>query len=144
MVSNARLRANLPFPGKSARRASRSARVRSSSPLARKPSGGRRGHPPDRHRRNRALEVIARIDNPGPLKGGGLGRCRRRHRLRERSRGGAGTGGRYCARPARSFTIADGKARQQIVESAANSAGLIEITSGLQGGKRSPSTAPAS
>jgi RND family efflux transporter MFP subunit len=137
MVSNARLRANLPFPETAATRLKVGQPVRLSSPLSPgeaiaavvediRPTVGDG---------NRALEVIARLDNPGPLKGGGSVDAVVVTGLREQAV--VVPEQAVVLRPAGKvvYLIADGKARQQIVDIGSKQRGLVEITGGLQGGE---------
>lgn len=137
MVSNARLRANLPFPESAAARFEVGQPVRLSSPLSPgeviaavvediRPTVGDG---------NRALEVIARLDNPGPLKGGGSVDAVVVTGLREQAV--VVPEQAVVLRPAGKvvYLIADGKARQQIVDVGSKQRGLVEITGGLQGGE---------
>jgi hypothetical protein len=82
---------------------------------------------------NRAINVIARLENPGALKGGGsvdaasiTGRKESAVVVPEQS---------VVLRPAGKvvYLIVDGKAQQQVVEVGSKQRGMIEITSGLQG-----------
>jgi RND family efflux transporter MFP subunit len=137
MVSNARLRANLPFPESAATRLKIGQPVRLASPLSpgEAISAVVEDIRPTVGDGNRALEVIARLDNPGPLKGGGsvdavvvTGRREQAVVVPEQA---------VVLRPAGKvvYLIADGKARQQVVEVGSKQRGLIEITSGLHGGE---------
>jgi RND family efflux transporter MFP subunit len=84
---------------------------------------------------NRAINVIARLDNPGALKGGGsvdaaviTGRKESALVVPEQS---------VVLRPAGKvvYLIVDGKAQQQVVEVGSKQRGMIEITAGLKGGE---------
>ena len=137
MVSNRRLRANLPFPESAASRLQAGMVVRISSPLA--PDAPITGVIEDIRptvlEGSRAVEAIARFDNPGALKGGGsvdavvvAGRRQGAVVVPEQS---------VVLRPAGKvvYAIADGKARQQVVETGSKEAGMVEIRQGLQGGE---------
>lgn len=137
MVSNARLRANLPFPEAAAARLKPGMAVRLSSPLY--PGAAIDGFIDDIRptvlEGSRAIEAIARIDNPGPLRGGGsvdavvvAGRKEAAVVAPEQS---------VVLRPAGKvvYVVADGKARQQVVTAGSKQGGLVEIVSGLQGGE---------
>jgi membrane fusion protein (multidrug efflux system) len=137
MVSNARLRANLPFPETAATRLKVGLPVRLSSPLSPgeaiaavvediRPTVGDG---------NRALEVIARLENPGPLKGGGSVDAVVVTGLREQAL--VVPEQAVVLRPAGKvvYLIADGKAKQQVVTTGSKQKGMIEIVAGLQGGE---------
>ena len=137
MVSNARLRANLPFPESAATRLKIGQPVRLSSPLSpgEAISAVVEDIRPTVGDGNRALEVIARLDNPGPLKSGGsvdaivvTGAREQAVVVPEQA---------VVLRPAGKvvYRIAGGKAAQQVVEVGSKQRGLIEITSGLRGGE---------
>lgn len=135
LISNSRLRANLPFPETAAQRLKLGQTVRLNSPLL-----------PDAHIEgtiedirptltdgSRAIEVIARIDNPGEtLKGGGSVDAAVVIDVRtaavmvpEQS---------VVLRPAGKvvYAVVDGKAEQRIVQTGGKQAGLVEIVSGLK------------
>lgn len=136
-VANDRLRADLPFPESAAPRIRVGMPVRLRSPLAPettievvvediRPTVGEG---------NRAINVIARLDNPGSLKGGGsldaavvTGRNERAVVVPEQS---------VVLRPAGKvvYLIADGKAKQQVVQVGSKQRGLVEIIDGLSGGE---------
>ncbi len=137
LVSNARLRAHLPFPESAASRLKVGMPVRIASPLL--PGGIIEGVVEDIRptvgEGNRAIDVIARLDNPGPLKAGGsvnaaviTGQKAQAVVVPEQA---------VVLRPAGKvvYLIADGRARQQVVEVGSKQQGVIEITSGLQGGE---------
>lgn len=137
MVSNARLRANLPFPESAASRIKPGMAVRISSPLFPDTtvSGVIDDIRPTVLDGSRAIEAIARLDNPGPLKGGGsidavvvTGRKESAVLVPEQS---------VVLRPAGKvvYVIADGKAGQRPVETGAKQGGMVEIVKGLQGGE---------
>lgn len=136
-IANDRLRAELPFPELAAPRIKVGMPVRLNSPLAPdttidavvediRPTVGEG---------NRAILVIARLDNPGPLKGGGsvdaaviTGRDENAIVVPEQS---------VVLRPAGKvvYLIVDGKARQQAVQVGSKQRGQVQIVSGLQGGE---------
>ena len=137
LVSNARLRAHLPFPESAAPRLKVGMPVRITSPLA--PQSGIEAVVEDIRptvgEGNRAIDVIARLDNPGTLKAGGsvdaavvTGQKAQAVVVPEQA---------VVLRPAGKvvYLIAEGKARQQVVEVGSKQRGLIEITSGLTGGE---------
>lgn len=136
-VSNERLRAYLPFPEAAAPRLKVGMPVRIVSPLA--PDSTIDGVIEDLRpivgEGNRAVEAIARLENPGFLRGGGsldaavvTGRKENAIIVPEQS---------VVLRPAGKvvYLIADGKARQQVVETGSKQHGMIEILSGLHGGE---------
>lgn len=137
MVSNARLRANLPFPETAAARLKPGMAVRISSPLYPDTpiSGVVDDIRPTVLDGSRAIQAIARIDNPGPLKGGGS----------VDAVVVAGTKDAAVVAPEQSvvlrpagkvvYVIADGKARQQVVKTGSKQGGMVEIVDGLQGGE---------
>lgn len=136
-VANDRLRADLPFPESAAPRIRVGMPVRLLSPLA-------PGTPidavvedirPTVGETNRAIDVIARLENPGALKGGGsvdaiviTGQKDNAIVVPEQS---------VVLRPAGKvvYLIVDGKAKQRVVEVGSKQGGLIEIVSGLEGGE---------
>ncbi|HQU80267.1 MAG TPA: efflux RND transporter periplasmic adaptor subunit [Azonexus sp.] len=137
LVSNASLRAHLPFPESAAPRLEVGMPVRITSPLL--PDTGIRAMVEDIRptvgEGNRAIDVIARLDNPGALKAGGsvdaaviTGQKERAVVVPEQA---------VVLRPAGKvvYLIADGKAKQQVVEVGSKQRGVIEITGGLQGGE---------
>jgi len=137
LVSNTRLRAHLPFPESAAPRLKVGMPVRITSPLV--PGGSIEGVVEDIRptvgEGNRAIDVIARLDNPGALKAGGsvdaavvTGQKAQAVVVPEQA---------VVLRPAGKvvYLIADGKATQQVVEVGSKQRGLIEITSGLTGGE---------
>lgn len=137
MVSNSRLRANLPFPENVASRLRPGMPVRLSSPLA--PSEVLAGEiddiRPTTLEGSRAVEVIARIANPGSLKGGGSVDAL----VITGSREGAIVVPEQSVvlRPAGKvvYIIAEGKAQQRVVEAGSKQGGVVEIVKGLQGGE---------
>lgn len=137
LISNARLRANLPFPEAIGSRLKAGMAVRISSPLF---PGTTISAVIDDIRPtvldgSRAIEAIARLDNPGPLKGGGsvdalvvTGSKDGATLVPEQS---------VVPRPAGKvvYVVADGKASQRVVEIGNKQGGLVEIVKGLQGGE---------
>ncbi len=137
LVSNTRLRAHLPFPESAAPRLRVGMPVRIASPLAPEATieGVVEDIRPTVGEGNRAIDVIARVDNPGTLKAGGsvdaavvTGQKAQAVVVPEQA---------VVLRPAGKvvYLIADGKATQQVVEVGSKQRGLIEITSGLHGGE---------
>ena len=137
LVSNAKLRAHLPFPESAAPRLKVGMPVRISSPLA--PGSVIEGVVEDIRptvsEGNRAIDVIARLNNPGELKGGGsvdaavvTGQKEQAIVVPEQS---------VVLRPAGKvvYLIAEGKAKQQVVQVGSKQRGVIEITGGLSGGE---------
>lgn len=136
-VANDRLRADLPFPESAAPRLKAGMPVRLNTPLAPdetiaaviediRPTVGEG---------NRAVLAIARLDNPGPLKGGAsvnatviTGRKDNAVLVPEQS---------VVLRPAGKvvYLITDGKAKQQVVAVGSKQGGMIEVISGLSGGE---------
>ena len=137
LVSNARLRAHLPFPESAAPRLKIGMPVRISSPLAPDASieGVVEDIRPTVSEGNRAIDVIARLNNSGDLKGGGsldaavlTGQKEQAIVVPEQS---------VVLRPAGKvvYLIVDGKAKQQVVQVGSKQRGVIEITGGLNGGE---------
>jgi RND family efflux transporter MFP subunit len=137
LVSNTKLRAHLPFPESAAPRLKVGMPVRISSPLA--PGSVIEGVVEDIRptvsEGNRAIDVIARLNNPGELKGGGSvdaavvsGQKEQAIVVPEQS---------VVLRPAGKvvYLIAEGKAKQQVVQVGSKQRGVIEITGGLSGGE---------
>lgn len=137
MVSNARLRANLPFPESAASRLKAGMAVKISSPLF--PDTTIDGVIDDIRPTvldgSRAIEAIARLNNPGPLKGGGsidavvvTGHKETAVLVPEQS---------VVLRPAGKvvYVIAEGKAKQRVVETGSKQGGMVEIVKGLAGGE---------
>ena len=137
LVSNTKLRAHLPFPESAAPRLKVGMPVRISSPLA--PEAGIEGVVEDIRptvsEGNRSIDVIARLNNPGELKGGGsvdaavvTGQKERAIVVPEQS---------VVLRPVGKvvYLIAEGKAKQQVVQVGSKQRGVIEITGGLSGGE---------
>lgn len=136
-ISNRRLRANLPFPESAASRLQAGMPVRISSPLLPEApvTGIIEDIRPTVLEGSRAVEAIARFDNPGSLKGGGsvdavviAGRKPGAVVVPEQS---------VVLRPAGKvvYAIADGKAQQKVVETGNKQGGLVEVVKGLQGGE---------
>ncbi len=138
LVSNAQLRAHLPFPESAAQRLKRGQKVKLTSPL--QPGQLIEGEideiRPTLSETSRALDVIVRIDNAGSeLRGGGslnaavvLGMREAAVMVPEQS---------LVLRPAGRvvYVIADGKAQQRIVEVGGKAAGMVEILGGLKSGE---------
>lgn len=137
MVSNARLRANLPFPEGAAARLKVGQPVRLSSPLSpgETIAASVEDIRPTVGDGNRAIEVIARLDNPGPLKGGGSVDATVVTGLREQAV--VVPEQAVVLRPAGKvvYLIADGKAKQQAVTTGSRQKGMVEVVTGLQGGE---------
>lgn len=140
LVSNSRLRANLPFPESIAQRLARGQTVKLSSPL--RPGQVIEGRIEDIRptllETSRAVEVIARIENTGDgdeLRGGGsvdaavvIGRKEQAVMVPEQS---------VVLRPTGKvvYAIVEGKAQQRIVDTGSKQAGMVEILKGLQAGE---------
>lgn len=139
LISNSRLRANLPFPESIANRLQRGQIVRLSSPLTpgKVIEGQIEDIRPSLLETSRSLEVIARFDNPagaGELKSGGsvnalvvVERKESAVMVPEQS---------VVLRPAGKviYRIIDGLARQQRVETGAKQGGMIELIEGASAG----------
>ena len=135
LVSNTRLRAHLPFPEAASHKMQRGQKVRLASPLL--PGKALEGEVEDIRptvtESSRAIDVIARIENPeGQLKGGGsvdaavvIGVREAAVMVPEQS---------VVLRPAGRvvYAIVDGKAEQRVVHTGGKQAGLVEIVSGLK------------
>ncbi|HEX5801379.1 MAG TPA: efflux RND transporter periplasmic adaptor subunit [Azospira sp.] len=143
MVSNTRLRANLPFPEAVAQRLKPGQTVRLVSPLRpdRVIEASIHDIRPTLIETSRAVEVIARFDNPGSLADGGelrggssvdatvvIGRKENAVMVPEQS---------VVLRPAGKvvYAIENDKARQRLVVTGAKQAGLIEIVDGIAAGE---------
>lgn len=137
LVSNAKLRVHLPFPESAAPRLKVGMPVEITSPLAPNMpvAGSVEDIRPTVTEVSRALDVIARLDNPGFLKGGGsvdaavvTGSKEGAILVPEQS---------VVLRPAGKvvYVIAEGKASQVIVEAGNKQKGWVEITKGLKGGE---------
>lgn len=138
LVSNAQLRAHLPFPESAAPRLKPGQKARLTSPLqpGRSYEGIVAEIRPMLTETSRALDVIVRIDNAdAALRSGGsldaavvLGERAAAVMVPEQS---------VVLRPAGRvvYVIADGRAKQHIVEAGGKAGGLVEILSGLSGGE---------
>lgn len=137
LISNRRLRVNLPYPESIAPRIRLGMPVRLSSPLAPEVviDGEVDDIRPTALEGSRAVEVIARIDNPGPLRGGGSVDAQ----VITGSKPGAVVVPEQSVvlRPAGKvvYVIAGNAAQQRVVEVGAKQGGKIEIVKGLQGGE---------
>lgn len=136
-VSNDRLRAYLPFPESAAPRLKIGMPVRIVSPLAPDTTinGVVEDIRPTIGEGNRSVEAIARLENPGMLKGGAsidaavvTGQKEKAIVVPEQS---------VVLRPAGKvvYQITDGKAKQLVVQTGSKQRGVIEILGGLQGGE---------
>ena len=136
-VANDRLRADLPFPESAGPRLRVGMPARLTSPLAPETTIDAvvEDIRPTVGEGNRAILVIARLDNPGPLKGGGsvdaavvTGRHEAAIVVPEQS---------VVLRPAGKvvYLIVDGKAKQQAVQVGSKQRGMVQIVSGLAGGE---------
>ena len=139
LVSNARLRAHLPFPESAGQRLMRGQPVRLTSPLS--PGviieGEVEDIRPTLSETSRSIDVIARFDNPagaGELRGGGsvdasvvIGSKESAVMVPEQS---------VVLRPAGKvvYVIVDGKAEQRKVEAGTRQKGKIEIIKGIAAG----------
>lgn len=138
LISNQQLRAHLPFPESAGLRIRIGMPVRLSSPLApdQPVTGMVEDIRPGINESNRALDVIARLDNPGFLKGGGSVNAA----VITSRQSGAILVPEHAVvlRPAGKvvYLIEEGKAVQRIVETGSKQQGQVEIRSGLQGGER--------
>lgn len=137
VVSNARLRVHLPFPESVLPRLKPGQTVRLTSPLVPGVTieGVLEDIRPTISDINRAVDAIARIDNPGALKGGGsvsaaviTGRREGAIVVPEQS---------LVLRPAGRvvYVIAEGQAQQRQVEVGGKQAGMVEILKGVQAGE---------
>ncbi|MFA7290687.1 MAG: efflux RND transporter periplasmic adaptor subunit [Rhodocyclaceae bacterium] len=137
LVSNAVLRAHLPFPESAAQRFKRGQTVRLVSPLL--PGQIVKGEVEDIRptltETSRSIDVIARVENNGELRGGGsvdasvvIGQKDKAILVPEQS---------VVLRPAGKvvYAIANDKAQQRVVETGSKQAGLIEIVSGVAAGE---------
>lgn len=138
MVSNQRLRAHLPFPETAASRVRPGLPVRIESPLApgKTLAGTVDELRPTVTETSRALEVIARIDNPGGLLLSG-GTVNASVVVEKRSNVVVVPEQSVVLRPAGKvvYLHQDGKAFQRVVETGFKKAGSVEIVRGLQGGE---------
>lgn len=137
LISNNVLRAHLPFPENAAARIKVGMAVRLNSPLSPETQieGVVEDIRPSITESSRAIDVIARLSNPGFLKGGGsvnaaviTGTLANAILVPEQS---------VVLRPAGKvvYLIADGKAVQQVVEAGDKQRGVVEIRQGLKGGE---------
>lgn len=139
LVSNSRLRANLPFPESAAGRLKRGLAVRLSSPLApgRIIEGRIEDIRPALLETSRSLEVIARIDNPagaGELKSGGS--VNAQVVLEQKDSALMVPEQSVVLRPAGKvvYVISNDTARQRVVETGAKQGGMVELLKGVQAG----------
>ncbi|MBI4756934.1 MAG: efflux RND transporter periplasmic adaptor subunit [Betaproteobacteria bacterium] len=137
LVSNRRLRAHLPYPESAAARLKPGLRVRIASPQnpGRAVEGVIDDIRPTVTESSRALDVIARFDNEARLLAGGtvsasvvVARREGAIVVPEQS---------VVLRPAGRvvYEIAEGRARQRVVETGSRRDGRVEIVSGLAGGE---------
>lgn len=137
LVSNAVLRAHLPFPESAAQRLQRGQPVHLVSPLlpGRIIAGQVEDIRPTLTETSRAIDVIARVDSTPELRGGGsvdaavvIGQKDNAVLVPEQS---------VVLRPAGKvvYAIADGKAQQRVVDTGSKQAGMIEIINGVQAGE---------
>lgn len=135
LIANGKLRAHLPFPESSIGRIKRGTLVRLTSPQipGRVYEGRISEIRPGISAGARSMEAIVELENDGSLRGGGsvdaqviIARKPQALAVPEQS---------LVLRPAGQvvYVIQNGKARQQIVQTGARQAGMIEITQGLQG-----------
>lgn len=139
LVSNHRLRANLPFPESAAARLKRGLRVRLSSPSApnRIVEGQIDDIRPSHLETSRALEAIVRFDNPageGELKGGAS--VNAQVIIEQKESAVMVPEQSVVLRPAGKvvYLINDNKAQQKPVEVGTRQAGMVEILKGVQPG----------
>ena len=138
LISNSRLRANLPFPETAAQRLKLGQTVRLKSPLLPDAliEGTIEDIRPTLTDGSRAIEVIARIDNPGEtLKGRGSIDAAVVIDVREAAVMVPEQS--VVLRPAGKvvYAVVDGKAEQRLVQTGGKQAGLVEIVSGLKAGE---------
>lgn len=138
LISNSRLRANLPFPETAAQRLKIGQKVRLKSPLLPDAviEGAIEDIRPTLTDGSRAIEVIARIENPGEiLKGGGSIDATVVIDVRESAVMVPEQS--VVLRPAGKvvYALVDGKAEQRIVQTGGKQGGLVEIVSGLKAGE---------
>jgi RND family efflux transporter MFP subunit len=137
LVSNALLRAHLPFPEARAQHLKRGQAVKLASPLlpGKIIAGEVEDIRPTLTDTSRAIDVIVRIIDAPELLGGGsvdgavvIGQKADAVMVPEQS---------VVLRPAGKvvFAIVDGKAQQRVVEAGTKQAGLIEIIKGVQAGE---------
>lgn len=139
LISNTRLRANLPFPESAAGRLERGLSVRLSSPLSpgKIIEGRIEDIRPTLLETSRSLEVIVRFDNPagaGELKSGGS--VNAQVVIAHKPSALMAPEQSVVLRPAGKvvYVISDGVARQQRVETGARQGGMIELLNGVQAG----------
>ena len=138
LISNSRLRANLPFPETAAQRLKIGQQVRLKFPFLPDAviEGAIEDIRPTLTDGSRAIEVIARIDNPGEvLKGGGSIYAAVVIDVRESAVMVPEQS--VVLRPAGKvvYALVDGKAEQRIVQTGGKQGGLVEIVSGLKAGE---------
>lgn len=140
LISNARLRANLPFPESAAGRLQAGQTVRLSSPLAPGQVIESRIESllPTLTETSRAVEAVVRFDNPGAgdaLRGGAsvdaevvVAHKESAIMVPEQS---------VVLRPAGKvvYLIAEGKARQQPIEAGVKQGGMVEVLGGVRDGE---------
>jgi membrane fusion protein (multidrug efflux system) len=137
LVSNAVLRAHLPFPESAAQRFKRGQPVRLLSPLL--PGQIIQGEVEDIRptltETSRSIDVIARVGSNGDLRGGGsvdaivvIGQKDSAILVPEQS---------VVLRPAGKvvYAVAEGKAQQRVVETGSKQNGMIEILNGVAAGE---------
>ncbi|MDP2808601.1 MAG: efflux RND transporter periplasmic adaptor subunit [Rhodocyclaceae bacterium] len=136
-VSNRTLRAHLPFPEAAASRLSRGQAVRLTSPQApgRTFEGIINDIRPSLADGSRALSAVVDIDNDGALKSGGTVNALVRIAAREGAL--VVPEQSLVLRPAGKvvYIVAEGKVRQQVVQTGGKRGGQVEILSGLKGGE---------
>ncbi|MDQ5906125.1 MAG: Efflux transporter periplasmic adaptor subunit, partial [Pseudomonadota bacterium] len=137
LVSNAVLRAHLPFPESAAQRLQRGQPVKLISPLlpGKLINGEVEDIRPTLTETSRTIDVIARVESTPELRGGGsvdaavvIGQKNQAILVPEQS---------VVLRPAGKvvYAINDGKAQQRVVETGTKQAGMIEIIKGIQAGE---------
>ena len=137
LVSNAVLRAHLPFPESAAQRLKRGQPVQLASPLlpGKVVKGEVEDIRPTLTETSRAVDVIARVEPTPELRGGGsvdaavvIGQKDAAVMVPEQS---------VVLRPAGKvvYAIVEGKAQQRIVEAGTKQAGMVEIIKGVQAGE---------
>ena len=137
LVSNAVLRAHLPFPESAAQRLQRGQPVKLISPLlpGKIINGEVEDIRPTLTETSRTIDVIARVESTPELRGGGsvdaavvIGQKNQAILVPEQS---------VVLRPAGKvvYAINDGKAQQRVVETGTKQAGMIEIIKGIQAGE---------
>lgn len=137
LVSNERLRVHLPFPETAAPRLKVGQRVRLGSPMAPQTiiEGVVEDIRPSVTESSRAVDVIARIDNPGALRSGGSVNAT----VITGSKEGAIVVPEQSVvlRPAGKvvYVVAGGKAQQRVVEIGGKQGGQVEIVKGVAAGE---------